>query len=110
SAGKQRVLRGLLSQPSALNSLIEAAEGNLLGGATMVLIFEGEADETAEDAEHAIRICNRLGGKARGEGPAQHWLEHRYSVSYRQSPVFRLGAFSDTMEVAAPWSKLETLY
>ncbi|MCA9644257.1 MAG: FAD-binding oxidoreductase [Polyangiaceae bacterium] len=108
--GKQRMLRGLLSQPSALNSLIEAAEGNLLGGATLVLIFEGEGEATAEDADRAIAICNRLGGKTRGEGPARHWLEHRYSVSYRQAPVFRLGAFSDTMEVAAPWSKLGTLY
>ncbi|MGE0322553.1 MAG: FAD-binding oxidoreductase [Polyangiaceae bacterium] len=108
--GKQRMLRGLLSQPSALNALIEATEGNLLGGATLVLIFEGEGDATAADADRAIAICNRLGGKARGEGPARHWLEHRYSVSYRQAPVFRLGAFSDTMEVAAPWSKLGTLY
>ncbi len=107
---KQRMLRGLLGKPGALNSLIEAAEGNLLGGATLVVIFEGEAEATAEDADQAIKICNRLGGKTRGEGPARHWLEHRYSVSYRQSPVFRMGAFSDTMEVAAPWSKLGTLY
>lgn len=110
SSGKQKLLRGLLANPGALNSLIEAAEGNLLGGATLVLIFEGEAEATSDDAEQAIRICNRLGGKPRGEGPARNWLEHRYSVSYRQSPVFRLGAFSDTMEVAAPWSKLGTLY
>src|SRR5690606_5083839 len=42
--------------------------------------------------------------------PARAWQKHRYSVSYRQSPVFRSGAFSDTMEVAAPWSKLRAVY
>jgi alkyldihydroxyacetonephosphate synthase len=31
-------------------------------------------------------------------------------VSYRQAPVFMAGAFSDTMEVAAPWSRLDALY
>jgi alkyldihydroxyacetonephosphate synthase len=31
-------------------------------------------------------------------------------VSYRQAPVFASGLFSDTMEVAAPWSKLRALY
>jgi len=45
-----------------------------------------------------------------GEGPARKWLQHRYSVSYRQAPVFSAGLFSDTMEVAAPWSKLRGLY
>src|SRR4029078_2819365 len=44
------------------------------------------------------------------EEPARHWLSHRYSVSYRQAPVFMAGAFSDTMEVAAPWSRLRDLY
>ena len=31
-------------------------------------------------------------------------------MSYRQSPVFMAGAFSDTMEVAATWSRLAGLY
>src|SRR5690606_25224805 len=108
--GKQRLLRGLLSQPGALNSLIEATEGNLLGGATLILVFEGEAEHATLDAASATAICQRLRGKALGEGPARNWIEHRYSVSYRQAPVFRLGAFSDTMEVAAPWSRLGELY
>lgn len=31
-------------------------------------------------------------------------------MSYRQAPVFMMGAFVDTMEVAAPWSRLGDLY
>jgi alkyldihydroxyacetonephosphate synthase len=31
-------------------------------------------------------------------------------VSYRQAPLFRSGVFVDTMEVAAPWSRLPDVY
>jgi alkyldihydroxyacetonephosphate synthase len=105
-----RVLYNALRAPSALNAAIQALEGNLLGGSTLVLVFEGATDAVHGDCERASELCLRAGAKAYGEGPARAWLEHRYSVSYRQSPVFRLGAFSDTMEVAAPWSKLPGLY
>jgi alkyldihydroxyacetonephosphate synthase len=104
------VLRAALRVPRALNAAIEASEGNLLGGATLILIFEGNSDEVHPDRDRADRICRARHGQPLGEGPAHQWLAHRYSVSYRQSPVFRLGAFSDTMEVAASWSKLGALY
>ena len=110
SASLSSLARSLLSVPRALNAVIQAAEGNLLGGATMVLVFEGSSDEAHADCERATQIAAEAGARALGEGPARKWFAHRYSVSYRQAPVFRLGAFSDTMEVAAPWSKLGTLY
>jgi alkyldihydroxyacetonephosphate synthase len=104
------VLRTALRAPAAMNRAIQAAEGNVLGGSTLVLVFEGESDVVHADCERAMALCRSAGGQFLGEGPARAWLAHRYSVSYRQSPVFRMGAFSDTMEVAAPWSRLETLY
>lgn len=104
------VLRSVLKVPRALNAAIEATEGNLLGGCTLVLVFEGHAEEAHTDVERATEICQRAGARVLGEGPARKWYAHRYGVSYRQAPVFRMGAFSDTMEVAAPWSKLAGLY
>jgi alkyldihydroxyacetonephosphate synthase len=104
------VLRGALKIPRALNAAIAATEGNLLGGCTLVLVFEGSSEEAHADAERATEVCQRAGARTLGEGPAQKWYAHRYGVSYRQAPVFRMGAFSDTMEVAAPWSKLAGLY
>jgi alkyldihydroxyacetonephosphate synthase len=104
------VLGAALRIPAAVNAAIELTEGNLLGGCTLILMFEGSDATVHVDAERAAGICAREGGAWLGEGPARAWLEHRYGVSYRQSPVFRLGAFSDTMEVAAPWSRLERLY
>jgi len=104
------VLRRILRKPGMLNRIVDAAPSDLLGGATLILVFEGEEALAHEDLQKATKIATTQGAKPLGEGPARHWLSHRYSVSYRQSPVFMAGAFSDTMEVAAPWSRLADLY
>jgi len=104
-------LRMLLRKPEVINELMEGRFGSaLLGGALVVVIFEGEGDQPAHDASAARTLLERMGGTYEGEGQARKWFLHRYSVSYRQAPVFAAGLFSDTMEVAAPWSKLGALY
>jgi len=104
-------LRTLLRRPGAINELLEGPLGSkMLGGALVVVIFEGEGDTPHRDMADARALFERLGARYEGEGPARKWLQHRYSVSYRQAPVFAAGLFSDTMEVAAPWSKLGALY
>ncbi|AUX48947.1 alkyl-dihydroxyacetonephosphate synthase [Sorangium cellulosum] len=104
------VLRGLLRAPGLLNQVVDTLGSRVLRGATLILIFEGTARASAEDLARAAAIAGRAGARPLGEEPARHWLAHRYSVSYRQAPVFMAGAFSDTMEVAAPWSRLDALY
>lgn len=110
AAALRQVARHALALPRLLNGAIQAAEGNLLGGCTLVLVFEGAPGEARADAARAERACVAERGAPLGDAPALRWWQHRYSVSYRQAPVFRLGAFSDTMEVAAPWSRLGELY
>ena len=104
------VLRTVLRRPGVLNALVDGVGSRALGGALLVLIFEGHGDGPAADSLEARAILERLGAKAEGEAPARRWLAHRYAVSYRQAPVFAAGAFSDTMEVAASWTNLEALY
>ena len=103
-------LRNLLKAPRALNDLLDLVGSRALGGAMLVLVFEGPNGEVNEDLAHALSLGRGYGGKPLGEGPARHWLDHRYSVSYRQAPMFMSGAFVDTMEVAAPWSRLGDLF
>jgi alkyldihydroxyacetonephosphate synthase len=102
-------LRSLLRRPRILNELVDRST-SLLGGALLVVIFEGNGDAPSHEIEEARRVVERMGGSYEGEGPARKWLLHRYSVSYRQAPVFAAGGWADTMEVAAPWSKLGALY
>jgi len=104
------VLRKVLRRPGVVNKLISAAPSSLMGGATLIVIFEGSSEHTESDMARAKMMALGQGARDLGESPARHWLEHRYGVSYRQSPVFMAGAFSDTMEVAAPWSRLGELY
>jgi alkyldihydroxyacetonephosphate synthase len=110
-------LRSVLRQPALMNEVIDAMGGKVLGGAMLLMIFEGVGEGPAREAERARAIieapANRGiggGGTYVGEGPARRWLQHRYSVSYRQAPMFASGAFVDTMEVAAKWSNLHALY
>lgn len=102
-------LRALLRRPGAINELLEGSLGStVLGGSLLIVIFEGDGAD--QDLEIARAMLEPMHARYEGEGAAQKWLLHRYSVSYRQAPVFAAGLFSDTMEVAAPWSKLRALY
>jgi alkyldihydroxyacetonephosphate synthase len=104
-------LRAILRRPEALNELLHSDVGaRAMGGAMLVLIFEGQGSAPRERLEEARRMAESLGGRWDGEAAARRWLAHRYSVSYRQAPVFADGAFVDTMEVAARWSRLGDLY
>jgi alkyldihydroxyacetonephosphate synthase len=104
-------LRAILRRPGALNELLHSrAAARVLGGAMLVVVFEGTDENAQRGVDEARRICESMSGVWEGEAPARRWLAHRYSVSYRQAPVFADGAFVDTMEVAARWSKLGDLY
>ncbi|HEY1697554.1 MAG TPA: FAD-binding protein [Polyangiaceae bacterium] len=104
-------LRAVLRRPTVLNELLHSrTAARALGGAMLVVVFEGTDEATAAGMEHARALCEGQGGVWEGEAPARRWLAHRYSVSYRQAPVFANGAFVDTMEVAARWSSLGALY
>jgi alkyldihydroxyacetonephosphate synthase len=104
------VLKAALRIPRAINALVQAMEGNVLGSCQLILIFEGSLTAVRQDGQRASELAERGGGQSLGDQPAKAWEKHRYSVSYRQSPIFRMGAFSDTMEVAAPWARLGEVY
>jgi alkyldihydroxyacetonephosphate synthase len=104
-------LRAVLRRPGMLNELLHTrAAARALGGAMLVVVFEGTDESSQRGVDRARTLCESMGGSWEGEAPARRWLAHRYSVSYRQAPVFAQGAFVDTMEVAARWSKLGELY
>jgi alkyldihydroxyacetonephosphate synthase len=103
-------LRSLLGVPRSLNAAIGGFERFVSASATLVLVFEGEPEQTREEQRAAEQLLRELSGESLGEGPARAWFAHRYSVSYRQSRVFQQGCFNDTLEVAAPWSRLPSVY
>ncbi len=87
------------------------SQGLEVSGCLLLLRFEGHPRLIQAEADLAKEILEKGGGKDLGPGPAEHWWQHRYSISYQQSPILsQEGTFLDTIEVAATWDRLETLY
>ncbi len=108
SLGMRSLVR-LIRHPGAINRLIDIADP-VLGGAKLVLVWEDDPAIARAERHEAERICAEFGARNTGEAPARHWLAHRHSISYRQSAFFTAGAFIDTMEVAATWSRMWPMY
>lgn len=99
-------LRRLLQSPRLLNRVVDM----LPGGCLMVVVAEGVPEEREYTSEAITTLCRSRGAVDLGEGPGRHWWKHRYSISYKQAPLFVAGAFVDTMEVAATWDRILPLY
>lgn len=105
-----RMANGLLSRtfggPFALNALANRVYDSCL----LIVGVEEEDDELADASASDVFgvVADRL--QDLGPGPGEHWYENRHAVSYKMSPLIDAGLFVDTMEVAAPWSRLEALY
>jgi alkyldihydroxyacetonephosphate synthase len=76
----------------------------------LILGFEGEEEHVELDRKIALEMATEKGGKNLGEEPGMKWWETRYRVSYGLSPVFYIGGFADTIEVATTWDNVLNLY
>ena len=112
-AGRLRsgAINAVLSRPRLVNGLAgPLAEKVSRRGCRLIIGIEGARIRTEVEARLVMGELERAGAIDLGEEPGRHWLEHRYDVSYKMSPVFRSGLFVDTMEVAATWERLMDLY
>ena len=98
----------LLDLPLALPGLVNRIADGLGEEVLLVLGFEGSAIQV--DASMAAAASLMGPGRDLGADPGEYWFAHRHEVSYKLAPIFIGGGFADTMEVAAPWSKLPELH
>ena len=98
--------RMVLTVPAFINSAVRLLPANNL----LILTFEGKSDITEVEQSTAAKIMHSHGGKDMGEEPGKYWWEHRYDVSFNLSPIYSIGAFADTIEVATTWDRLLPLY
>jgi alkyldihydroxyacetonephosphate synthase len=101
----ERAKRLLLEHPD-WSPLVEGFAGGCHG------VFVCEGDRDLVDLEARAIAAEAAGARAedRGPAPAERWMAHRYDVSYKGAPLFREGAFVDTMELAAPWDRIADVY
>jgi len=103
-------MKAALGKSDLVNKLFGAVEKVARRGCRLVIGLEGARIRTEVEAALTFAELEAAGARDQGEDPGWAWLRHRYAVSYRMSPVFRDGAFVDTMEVAASWDRLLDLY
>jgi alkyldihydroxyacetonephosphate synthase len=79
------------------------------GEAFLLLLHEGPESAVRAETEGVAEICARAGGTGSSSKAVDHWLEHRNRV-----PTFRefleRGIIVDTIEVAATWDRVASLY
>ncbi len=84
---------------------VAAAQDRLM----LVLVIEGTAQLAEAENELAQAYCEKYQAIDCGTGPVDHWFQSRFNISI-SSHLIQSGLVFDTMEVAAPWSKIAPLY
>jgi len=108
---RRGAMNAALGRSHLVNKLVgTVAEKIARRGCRMIIGLEGARIRTEIEAALTFSELESAGCRDKGEDPGWAWLRHRYAVSYRMSPMFRDGAFVDTMEVACSWERLLDLY
>ncbi|GAA5071246.1 FAD-binding oxidoreductase [Streptomyces similanensis] len=94
-----------LAQPDAIGAGDAQA-----AGCQAIAGYEGEAEEVAYRRERAAAVLRACGGTLLGEEPGERWAHGRYSAPYLRDALLDVGAFAETLETAAFWSRVPELY
>ncbi|MFJ6984702.1 MULTISPECIES: FAD-binding oxidoreductase [unclassified Streptomyces] len=95
-----------LAQPDAIGSAAPADAAGCLA----VVGFEGTDDDTAHRRAVTTALLREAGGTPAGEEPGRRWAHGRYHAPYLRDALLDAGAFVETLETAAFWSRLPDLY
>lgn len=107
----RRILRaGATPAVLRLYDGVESARGHGGDGTRCVLLVLDEGDERIVDAAMRVvdDVCLEL-GEAGDPELVTAWTHHRNDTSALQ-PLTRKGFVVDTMEIAAPWSRLDAVF
>lgn len=76
----------------------------------LILSFDGDADSVRERRRRAARVLHRHGALSLGHEPGAAWESGRYHAPYMRDELMSVGYLVDTLETAAPWSRLLDVY
>jgi alkyldihydroxyacetonephosphate synthase len=79
-------------------------------GCLAIMGFEGDEDDVERRRLEAARHLRAGGGLALGRGPGEAWARNRYAGPYLRDELLDRRVLVETLETAAPWSALESLY
>jgi len=76
----------------------------------LVLSFDGRGDSVLERRRRAARVLHQHGGIYLGSRPGAAWEAGRFHGPYLRDELMSAGYLVDTLETAASWSDLPTVY
>jgi len=81
------------------------------GGWGCLLLTGAAGSESSVDREleRAAAVLRRHGGVSLGERPGRTWIRDRFRHPYLRDSLLDRGIATDTLETAAPWSRLPEL-
>jgi alkyldihydroxyacetonephosphate synthase len=79
------------------------------GRSVLLLVHEGPTAITDREVEAVAAVCASFGGQPSGSNEAEAWLGHK-SEPPSAVPFLEKRIMVDTIEIAAPWSKVAQLY
>ncbi|WP_411113819.1 FAD-binding oxidoreductase [Streptomyces sp. 029-5] len=94
-----------LADPGAIGTAPDPGTGCLA-----VVGYEGTGAEVPERRTRIHAELRERGGVFLGEAPGTKWAEGRFSTPYLRDALLDIGAFAETLETAAFWSRIPTLY
>ena len=80
------------------------------GGCIAILGYEGDRRDVDSRRARSGRILRGGGGLSLGTGPGRAWKHGRFEGPYLRDALLDRGVMAETLETAAPWSGLMTLY
>jgi alkyldihydroxyacetonephosphate synthase len=80
------------------------------GGCIAILGWEGERRDVDVRRSLTDRMLRRAGGLSLGTGPGKAWMRGRFEGPYLRDALLDRGVMAETLETAAPWSGLMSLY
>jgi alkyldihydroxyacetonephosphate synthase len=110
-ACRQILQRGAAPAVLRLYDGVESARGHGGDGTDCVLLVLDEGDPAIVEATLGVvaDVCGTAGATPAPDSLVADWIEHRNDTSALQD-LTRKGFVVDTMEIAAPWSRLPALY
>jgi len=79
------------------------------GRCMLIFLHEGPPGHAALESAAVAQICGDAGGEQAEEAAVDRWFDHRNTVP-SWTELLEQGLVVDTIEVAAAWSDLATLY
>lgn len=109
-ACRRAIQRGATPAVLRLHDVTEADRFGVSGRNLVIVLDEGDPAIVGAAMDVVDDECTRDGERlANGEEVVGQWLAHRNDVAALEASISK-GYVVDTMEIAAPWARLETIH